>query len=237
VREQAVDKYDGPVRERSIGKSRDTILGRVHKPDGPGENLHYGVCSQFGLHNPFLLAAVTYRPFHTPLATIPLGTGIAVSGRGWCPPRFTNQAADEGFTDKCHCCIRLVHDVGSQKRPDAAEESRIGLLLEQVPLKLGAIANEGSDESQDSAQHDLSHPPASPSAAWKLEPGVEGSKTSNRNSFGGKGYGILGINRGGRRGKAFQRVAVFERWARVETGVIFLAVGVYFSLVFIFKAR
>ena len=34
--------------------------------------------------------------------------------------------------------------------------------------------------------------------------------------------------------RAFQRVAVFERWARAGTGVIFIAVGVYFCLVFIF---
>jgi len=35
--------------------------------------------------------------------------------------------------------------------------------------------------------------------------------------------------------RAFQRVAAFERWARTATGVIFIGVGVYFSLVFIFR--
>jgi len=35
--------------------------------------------------------------------------------------------------------------------------------------------------------------------------------------------------------RAFQQVAVFERWARTATGVIFIGVGVYFSLVFIFR--
>lgn len=34
--------------------------------------------------------------------------------------------------------------------------------------------------------------------------------------------------------RAFQQVGVFERWARAGTGVIFVAVGVYFCLVFIF---
>lgn len=35
--------------------------------------------------------------------------------------------------------------------------------------------------------------------------------------------------------QAFQRVAAFERCARMATGVIFIAVGVYFSLVFVFR--
>jgi threonine/homoserine/homoserine lactone efflux protein len=35
--------------------------------------------------------------------------------------------------------------------------------------------------------------------------------------------------------RAFQRVAAFERWARGATGLIFIAVGIYFSLVFIFR--
>lgn len=35
--------------------------------------------------------------------------------------------------------------------------------------------------------------------------------------------------------RAFQQVAVFERWARMATGVLFIAVGVYFSLVFVFR--
>jgi cytochrome c-type biogenesis protein len=35
--------------------------------------------------------------------------------------------------------------------------------------------------------------------------------------------------------KAFNRISAFERWARRVTGVIFLVVGVYFCLAFIFK--
>lgn len=35
--------------------------------------------------------------------------------------------------------------------------------------------------------------------------------------------------------RAFQRVATFERWARMTTGVVFIAVGIYFSLKFIFR--
>ena len=35
--------------------------------------------------------------------------------------------------------------------------------------------------------------------------------------------------------RAFQRVAAFERWARTATGLIFIGIGVYFSLVFIFR--
>ncbi|MFH1108204.1 MAG: aromatic aminobenezylarsenical efflux permease ArsG family transporter [Planctomycetota bacterium] len=35
--------------------------------------------------------------------------------------------------------------------------------------------------------------------------------------------------------RAFQRAAAFERWARTATGLIFIGVGVYFSLVFIFR--
>jgi len=35
--------------------------------------------------------------------------------------------------------------------------------------------------------------------------------------------------------RAFQQVALFERWARTATGLVFVAVGVYFSLVFIFR--
>ncbi len=35
--------------------------------------------------------------------------------------------------------------------------------------------------------------------------------------------------------RAFQQVATFERWARTATGFIFIAVGVYFSLVFVFR--
>jgi len=36
--------------------------------------------------------------------------------------------------------------------------------------------------------------------------------------------------------RAFQQVAVFERWARIVTGIIFIGVGIYFALVFIFGA-
>ena len=36
--------------------------------------------------------------------------------------------------------------------------------------------------------------------------------------------------------RAFQQVAAFERWARATTGLVFVVVGVYFSLVFIFRA-
>jgi len=35
--------------------------------------------------------------------------------------------------------------------------------------------------------------------------------------------------------RAFQQVAAFERWARATTGLVFVVVGVYFSLVFIFR--
>ena len=35
--------------------------------------------------------------------------------------------------------------------------------------------------------------------------------------------------------KAFNSISAFERWARRVTGVIFLLVGVYFCLAFIFK--
>ena len=35
--------------------------------------------------------------------------------------------------------------------------------------------------------------------------------------------------------KAFNRIGIFERWARRVTGVIFLIIGVYFCLAFIFK--
>jgi cytochrome c biogenesis protein CcdA len=36
-------------------------------------------------------------------------------------------------------------------------------------------------------------------------------------------------------GKAFQKVSAFERWARIVTGAVFVLVGVYFCLVFIFR--
>ncbi len=35
-------------------------------------------------------------------------------------------------------------------------------------------------------------------------------------------------------GRAFNRVASFERWARLVTGIIFIAIGVYFALRFVF---
>lgn len=35
-------------------------------------------------------------------------------------------------------------------------------------------------------------------------------------------------------GRAFDRIALFERWARRITGVVFIVVGVYFCVVFIF---
>ncbi len=36
-------------------------------------------------------------------------------------------------------------------------------------------------------------------------------------------------------GKAFDRLSQVERWARVLTGAVFIGVGIYFSLVFIFR--
>lgn len=36
-------------------------------------------------------------------------------------------------------------------------------------------------------------------------------------------------------GQAFNRVAAFERWARRVTGVLFIAIGVYFTLRFVFR--
>jgi len=36
-------------------------------------------------------------------------------------------------------------------------------------------------------------------------------------------------------GKAFNRLGQVERWARILTGVAFIGVGIYFSLVFIFR--
>ena len=36
--------------------------------------------------------------------------------------------------------------------------------------------------------------------------------------------------------RTFNSIAAFERWARRVTGVIFIAIGVYFCLVFIFRA-
>lgn len=36
--------------------------------------------------------------------------------------------------------------------------------------------------------------------------------------------------------RAFDRISVFEKWARRLTGIVFVVVGFYFSLVFIFEA-
>jgi len=36
-------------------------------------------------------------------------------------------------------------------------------------------------------------------------------------------------------GRAFQRITQFERWARWITGVIFIGIGIYFTLAFIFR--
>jgi threonine/homoserine/homoserine lactone efflux protein len=36
-------------------------------------------------------------------------------------------------------------------------------------------------------------------------------------------------------GRAFQRITQFERWARYITGVIFIGIGLYFTLAFIFR--
>jgi len=36
-------------------------------------------------------------------------------------------------------------------------------------------------------------------------------------------------------GKIFNKVAVFEKWARRVTGVVFLGIGIYYSLVYIFR--
>lgn len=36
-------------------------------------------------------------------------------------------------------------------------------------------------------------------------------------------------------GRAFERITQFERWARYVTGVIFIGIGIYFTLAFIFR--
>ncbi len=36
-------------------------------------------------------------------------------------------------------------------------------------------------------------------------------------------------------GKAFDKITQFERWARRATGVLFIAIGIYFSLTYIFR--
>ncbi|MCO6437594.1 MAG: sulfite exporter TauE/SafE family protein [Phycisphaerae bacterium] len=48
-------------------------------------------------------------------------------------------------------------------------------------------------------------------------------------------FAILIVTSANAMAKAFNRISAFERWARRLTGVIFLLVGVYFSLAFIFK--
>ena len=48
-------------------------------------------------------------------------------------------------------------------------------------------------------------------------------------------FAILIVLGTGAVGQAFNRIAQFERWARRVTGVIFIGIGVYFSLVYIFR--
>ena len=36
-------------------------------------------------------------------------------------------------------------------------------------------------------------------------------------------------------GKVFHKVALFERWARRVTGVVFLGIGIYYTLVYVFR--
>jgi hypothetical protein len=36
-------------------------------------------------------------------------------------------------------------------------------------------------------------------------------------------------------GKAYQKIAIFEKWARRVTGLIFILVGIYFILIYIFR--
>lgn len=47
---------------------------------------------------------------------------------------------------------------------------------------------------------------------------------------------IIGLGVGSL-GAAFRKVQAFERWARRVTGVVFIAVGVYYCLYFIFEVR
>jgi cytochrome c-type biogenesis protein len=47
---------------------------------------------------------------------------------------------------------------------------------------------------------------------------------------------IIGLGVGSL-GAAFRKVQTFERWARRVTGVVFIAVGVYYCLYFIFEVR
>ena len=48
------------------------------------------------------------------------------------------------------------------------------------------------------------------------------------------GFAFLLVFGANRLGRAFDRVATFEWWARRVTGVVFVGVGIYYSLVFIF---
>jgi len=36
-------------------------------------------------------------------------------------------------------------------------------------------------------------------------------------------------------GKVFDKVALFEKWARRVTGVVFVGIGIYYTLVYIFR--
>jgi cytochrome c biogenesis protein CcdA len=48
-------------------------------------------------------------------------------------------------------------------------------------------------------------------------------------------FAVLIVVSTGAMAKAFNRITAFERWARRATGVLFVAVGIYFCLVFIFR--
>jgi cytochrome c-type biogenesis protein len=49
------------------------------------------------------------------------------------------------------------------------------------------------------------------------------------------GFALLIVISTNAMARAFDRITAFERWARRVTGVIFLLVGLYFSLAFIFR--
>ncbi len=48
-------------------------------------------------------------------------------------------------------------------------------------------------------------------------------------------FAILIVASANAMAKAFNRITAFERWARRVTGVVFIAVGIYFSLLHIFR--
>jgi cytochrome c biogenesis protein CcdA len=50
-------------------------------------------------------------------------------------------------------------------------------------------------------------------------------------------FAILIALGAGYMGRVFDRVIVFERWARRFTGTIFILVGIYFTMVYIFRMR